>query len=48
MRFVLTEAVNQIPTTLLFEGDRLVDRRLGPQNLQQLREWVQKDGYSGH
>ena len=36
----LTEAHNQIPTTLLFREGRLVDRRLGAQSYDQLREWI--------
>ena len=35
-----TEGRNQMPTTLLFEGDRLIDRRLGAQTLDELRDWV--------
>jgi hypothetical protein len=35
-----TEGRNQIPTTLLFHGDRLVDRRLGAQTFDELRDWV--------
>lgn len=35
-----TEGRNQMPTTLLFEGDRLIDRRLGAQTFDELREWV--------
>ena len=31
-RLSLTEADNQIPTTLLFRGGRLIDRRLGAQS----------------
>jgi hypothetical protein len=36
----LTEAVNQIPTTLLFRDGILVDRRLGAQTADALREWA--------
>jgi hypothetical protein len=36
----LTEAHNQIPTTLLFREGRLIDRRLGAQSFDQLREWI--------
>jgi hypothetical protein len=36
----LTEARNQMPTTLLFRDGLLVDRRLGAQSFEQLREWV--------
>lgn len=39
-RLFLTEAHNQIPTTLLFRGDELIDRRLGAQTFEQLRDWV--------
>lgn len=39
-KLVLTEAHNQIPTTLLFRDGRLVDRRLGAQSFDQLREWI--------
>jgi hypothetical protein len=39
-QFIQTEAVNQIPTTLLFYDGIQVDRRLGAQSLEQLREWV--------
>lgn len=39
-RLGVTEADNQIPTTLLFRGTRLVDRRLGAQTAAELREWV--------
>ena len=34
------EALNQSPTTLLFRHGRLVDRRLGAQTADALREWV--------
>jgi hypothetical protein len=40
-RFRLTEAVNQSPTTLLFRDGRLIDRRLGAQTFEQLKEWVE-------
>ena len=36
----LTEARNQMPTTLLFRDGVLIDRRLGAQSFDQLREWV--------
>ena len=36
----LTEGRNQMPTTLLFRGDRLIDRRLGAQTFEELRDWV--------
>ena len=35
-----TEGRNQMPTTLLFHGDRLVDRRLGAQTFDDLLDWV--------
>jgi hypothetical protein len=38
--FMRTEAVNQIPTTLLFRGGVLVDSRLGAQPAGKLVEWV--------
>ena len=40
-RLGLTEAKNQIPTTLLFRDGVLVDRKLGAQTAAQLEEWVQ-------
>ena len=36
----MTEARNQMPTTLLFRGNALIDRKLGPQSLEELRDWV--------
>ena len=39
-RFVRTEAKNQIPTTLLFRGGRVVDTKLGAQSFGELRDWV--------
>jgi hypothetical protein len=39
-RLVLTEAMNQIPTTLLFRDGVMVDRRLGAQTAENLQEWV--------
>lgn len=36
----LTEGRNQMPTTLLFQGDRLIDRRLGAQTFEALRAWI--------
>jgi len=36
----LTEARNQMPTTLLFRDGVLIDRRLGAQTFEQLRDWV--------
>ena len=38
---LLTEARNQMPTTLLFKDGVLVDRRLGAQSFDELRDWVQ-------
>lgn len=38
----LTEAANQMPTTLLFRDGRLIDRRLGAQTAQELDEWIAK------
>jgi hypothetical protein len=38
---LLTEARNQMPTTLLFRDGVLVDRRLGAQSFDELRAWVQ-------
>lgn len=35
-----TEGRNQMPTTLVFHGDRLIDRRLGAQTFDELREWL--------
>ena len=43
-RLTLTEANNQIPTTLLFRGGELVDRRLGAQTAEQLERWVAETG----
>jgi hypothetical protein len=37
---LLTEARNQMPTTLLFRDGVLIDRRLGAQSFDQLRDWV--------
>ena len=39
-QFENSDAVNQMPTTLLFRGNELVDRRLGAQTAAQLEEWV--------
>ena len=36
------EALNQSPTSLLFKDGRLVDRKLGAQTAEALREWVGK------
>lgn len=38
----LTEARNQMPTTLLFKDGVLVDRRLGAQTAEQLRAWIER------
>ena len=37
---LLTEARNQMPTTLLFRDGVLIDRRLGAQSFERLRDWV--------
>ena len=39
-RLALTDADNQIPTTLLFQDGQLLDRRLGAQSFGQLRDWI--------
>ena len=39
-RLALTEALNQIPTTLLFIDGVQVDRRLGAQSFDALRDWT--------
>jgi hypothetical protein len=39
-RLALTDALNQIPTTLLFRDGVLVDRRLGAQTAAELQVWV--------
>lgn len=39
-RLILTEINNQNPSTLLFENEKLVDRRLGAQSFEDLRDWV--------
>lgn len=39
-----TEGRNQMPTTLLFRGDRLIDRRLGAQSFDALVDWVTSAG----
>jgi hypothetical protein len=44
-RLLLTEAPNQIPTTLLFRDGVMVDRRLGAQTAEELRQWVGRAGY---
>ena len=38
----LTEAMNQIPTTLLFKKGELIDRKLGAQSVEELTKWVGK------
>jgi len=45
-RLALTEAHNQIPTTLLFRNGELIDRRLGAQTTAQLEQWVSEAGYT--
>jgi hypothetical protein len=39
-RLRVTEATNQIPTTLLFRDGQLVDRRLGAQSSDELGLWI--------
>ncbi len=39
-RLQSTEALNQIPTTLLFRDGVMVDRRLGAQSFDDLKTWV--------
>lgn len=46
-RVVLTEAMNQMPTTLLFRDGVLVDRKLGAQTAANLQQWVQHWQESG-
>jgi hypothetical protein len=36
----LTEARNQMPTTLLFRDGQLIDKKLGAQTFEELRAWV--------
>ena len=36
----MTEARNQMPTTLLFRDGILIDRRLGAQSLEGLQDWI--------
>ena len=36
----MTEARNQMPTTLLFRDGMLIDRKLGAQSFETLRDWV--------
>jgi hypothetical protein len=40
-RFLRTEAVNQIPTSLLFRDGTMIDRRLGAQSPGDLTAWIQ-------
>lgn len=40
-RFPKTEALNQIPTEILFRDGVAIDRRLGAQTFDQLRAWVE-------
>ncbi len=37
---LLTEGRNQMPTSLLFKDGVLIDRRLGAQSFERLRDWV--------
>jgi hypothetical protein len=37
------EALNQSPTTLLFRDGKLVDRKLGAQTAEELRDWVKRE-----
>jgi hypothetical protein len=46
-RVALTEAHNQIPTLLLFRGRELIDRRLGAQTFEELRDWVASELAAG-
>jgi hypothetical protein len=41
-RFMATEAVNQIPTSLLFRDGAMIDRRLGAQSFDDLTAWIQR------
>ena len=43
-RFKLTEGHNQSPATLLFRNGELIDRRLGAQTFEQLRDWINNEG----
>ncbi len=36
----LTEGRNQMPSTLVFHGDQLIDRRLGAQSFDDIRNWL--------
>jgi hypothetical protein len=40
-RFIRTEAVNQIPTSLLFRDGTMIDRRLGAQSAGELTAWIE-------
>jgi hypothetical protein len=40
-RFLRTEAVNQIPTSLLFRDGTMIDRRLGAQSAGDLTAWIE-------
>jgi len=40
----LTEARNQMPTTLLFRDGVLVDKKLGAQTFEQLKTWIDRAG----
>jgi WD40 repeat protein len=39
-RLIVSQAHNQNPTTLLFRDGVLIDRRLGAQSFEELRDWV--------
>ena len=41
-RFLSTEAVNQIPTSLLFRDGAMIDRHLGAQTADELKVWIQR------
>jgi WD40-like Beta Propeller Repeat len=41
-RLALTGGLNQIPTTLLFRGGVLIERKLGAQSRDELVEWVSR------
>lgn len=43
-RASLTEITNQSPATLLFRDGHLIDRKLGAQTFDQLREWLGAEG----
>ena len=46
-RFLLTDAPNQIPTTLLFRDGVLVDQRLGAQTTAALHAWTRQASAEG-